>query len=192
MFMNGSQDSDSHSPLMVYIRSRSAARQRNFARSKQTSRRSNPGLSKSTKGTTSSTGAIQGNGQTMIMETMAVNPTAADGGTADHLMKQPPLALIRPTEKTPTIGTRLILTANKTIQGEINSFTSGAQVHSVVHHLFDTSRYLTESVQTVFHFAHMTNHPRQNWMNHCNNTWLRHFQVWLRHVRPRSQSYTPV
>ena len=27
MFMNGSQDSDSHSPLMVYIRSRSAARQ---------------------------------------------------------------------------------------------------------------------------------------------------------------------
>ena len=34
MFMNGSQDSDSHSPLMVYIRSRSAARQRNFERSK--------------------------------------------------------------------------------------------------------------------------------------------------------------
>ena len=32
----------------------------------------------------------------------------------------------------------------------------------------DTSRYLTESVQTVFHFAYMTNHPRQNWMNHCN------------------------
>ena len=27
-FMNGTQDSDSHSPLMVYIRSRSAARQR--------------------------------------------------------------------------------------------------------------------------------------------------------------------
>ena len=41
----------------------------------------------------------------MIMETMAVNPTAAVGGTVDHLMKQPPLALIRPTEKTPTIGT---------------------------------------------------------------------------------------
>ena len=41
----------------------------------------------------------------MIMETMAGNPTAAVGGTADHLMKQPPLALIRPTEKTPTIGT---------------------------------------------------------------------------------------
>ena len=35
MFMNGSQDSDSHSPLMVYIRSRSAARQRNFERSKE-------------------------------------------------------------------------------------------------------------------------------------------------------------
>ena len=33
--MNGSQDSDSHSPLMVYIRSRSAARQRNFERSKE-------------------------------------------------------------------------------------------------------------------------------------------------------------
>ena len=28
MFMNGSQDSDSHSPLMVYIRSRSATKQR--------------------------------------------------------------------------------------------------------------------------------------------------------------------
>ena len=41
----------------------------------------------------------------MIMETMAVNPTAAAGGTADHLMKQPPLALVRPTEKTPTIDT---------------------------------------------------------------------------------------
>ena len=36
----------------------------------------------------------------------------------------------------------------------------------------------------------MTNHPRQNWMNHCNNTWPRYFQVWLRHIRPRSQSYT--
>ena len=35
MFMHGSQDSDSHSPLMVYIRSRSAARQRNFERSKE-------------------------------------------------------------------------------------------------------------------------------------------------------------
>ena len=35
VFMNGSQDSDSHSPLMVYIRSRSAARQRNFERSKE-------------------------------------------------------------------------------------------------------------------------------------------------------------
>ena len=35
MFMNGSQDSDSHSPLMDNIRSRSAARQRNFERSKE-------------------------------------------------------------------------------------------------------------------------------------------------------------
>ena len=35
MFMNGSQDSDSHSPLMVYIRSRSATKQRNFERSKE-------------------------------------------------------------------------------------------------------------------------------------------------------------
>ena len=106
MFMNGSQDSDSHSPLMVYIRSRSAARQRNFERSKEHLK--NLGLSKITKSTTSSTGAIQSNGKTMvtrpgmIMETMAVNPTAAAGGTADHLMKQPPLAL---TEKTPTIDT---------------------------------------------------------------------------------------
>ena len=32
MFMNGSQDSDSHSPLMVYIRSKSATRQRNSER----------------------------------------------------------------------------------------------------------------------------------------------------------------
>ena len=35
MFMNGSQDSDSHSPLMVYIRSKSATRQRNFQRSQE-------------------------------------------------------------------------------------------------------------------------------------------------------------
>ena len=35
MFMNGSQDSDSHSPLMVYIRSKSATRQRNFERSQE-------------------------------------------------------------------------------------------------------------------------------------------------------------
>ena len=35
MFMNGSQDSDSHSPLMVYIRSKSAARQRNYERTKE-------------------------------------------------------------------------------------------------------------------------------------------------------------
>ena len=35
MFRNGPQDSDSHSPLMVYIRSRSATRQRNFERSKE-------------------------------------------------------------------------------------------------------------------------------------------------------------
>ena len=73
-FKNGSQDSDSHSPLMVYIRSRSAARQRNFERPKE---HLNPGL---TKSTTNSTGAIQSNGKTMatrpgmIMETMAVNP----------------------------------------------------------------------------------------------------------------------
>ena len=32
MFMNGSQDSDSHSPLMVYTRSKSATRQRNSER----------------------------------------------------------------------------------------------------------------------------------------------------------------
>ena len=32
MFMNGSQDSDSHSPLMVYIRSKSATRQRSSER----------------------------------------------------------------------------------------------------------------------------------------------------------------
>ena len=35
MFMNGSQDSDSRSPLMVYIRSKSATRQCNFERSKE-------------------------------------------------------------------------------------------------------------------------------------------------------------
>ena len=40
-----------------------------------------------------------------IMETMAVNLTAAVGGTAGHLMKQPPLALIRLTEETHTIST---------------------------------------------------------------------------------------
>ena len=112
MFMSGSQDSDSHSPLMVYIRSRSAARQRNFERSKEHLKKKQSGLSKTTKSTTSSTGAIQSNGKTlatrpgMITETMAVNPTAAAGGTADHLMRQPSSALVRPTEKNPTIDTR--------------------------------------------------------------------------------------
>ena len=42
MFMNGSQDSDSHSPLMVYIRSRSAARQRNFERFKEHLKKKQP------------------------------------------------------------------------------------------------------------------------------------------------------
>ena len=65
MFMNGSQDSDSHSPLMVYIRSRSAARQRNLRDPRSTSRRSNLGPSKSTRSRQSKAG--------MIMETMAVN-----------------------------------------------------------------------------------------------------------------------
>ena len=129
---------------------------------RSTSRRNNPGPSKSTKSTTSSTGAIQSNGKTMIMETLAVNPTAAAGGTADHLMKQPPLALIRPT---PTIDTTNFNQIDPHHQQDYsvrdhNSFTFVPHVHSVVHHLFDTSRYLTESVQTVFHFAHMTNHPR--------------------------------
>ena len=35
MFINDLQDSDSYSLLMIYIRSRSAARQRNFERSKE-------------------------------------------------------------------------------------------------------------------------------------------------------------
>ena len=42
MFMNGSQDSDSHSPLMVYIRSRSATKQRNFERSKEYLKKKQP------------------------------------------------------------------------------------------------------------------------------------------------------
>ena len=42
MFMNGSQDSDSHSPLMVYIRSRSATKQRNFERSKEYFKKKRP------------------------------------------------------------------------------------------------------------------------------------------------------
>ena len=42
MFMNGSQDSDSHSPLMVYIRSRSATKQRNFERSKEYFKKKQP------------------------------------------------------------------------------------------------------------------------------------------------------
>ena len=89
MFMNGSQDSDSHSPFMVYIRSKSPQEYR----------------------TTTSSGDIRSSGRTMatrpgmIMETMAVNLTAAVGGTADHLMKQPPLALIRLTRKTHTFST---------------------------------------------------------------------------------------
>ena len=107
MFMNGSQDSDSHSPSAADLPPGNATSRD----PRSTSRRNNPGLSKTTRSTTSSTGAIQSNGKTMatrpgmIMETMAVNPTAAAGGTADHLMKQPPLTFIRPTENTPTIDT---------------------------------------------------------------------------------------
>ena len=42
MFMNGPQDSDSHSPMMVYIRSRSATKQRNFERSKEYFKKKQP------------------------------------------------------------------------------------------------------------------------------------------------------
>ena len=99
MFMNGSQDSDSHSPLMVYIRPPSSE---TLSDPRSTSRRSNPGLSKSIRNTTSSSGAIRSSGRTTgtrpgtTTETTAANPTAAIGGTVDYLMKLPPLASIRP------------------------------------------------------------------------------------------------
>ena len=85
MFMNGSQDSDSRSPLMVYIRSKSATRQRNSERYQEYLK---PGPCRSTRTTTSS-GNIRSSGRTiaprpgMIMETMAVNPTAAADGIVD-------------------------------------------------------------------------------------------------------------
>ena len=85
MFMNGSQDSDSHSPLMVYIRRPGNATLRD---TRSTSRRNKPGPRRSTRTTTSS-GDIRNCGRTiatrpgMIMETMAVNPTAAADGIVD-------------------------------------------------------------------------------------------------------------
>ena len=88
MFMNGSQDSDSHSPLMVYIRSKSAASNAALRDTRSTSRRNKPGPRRSTRTTTSS-GDIRSSGRTiatrpgMIMETMAVNPTAAADGIVD-------------------------------------------------------------------------------------------------------------
>ena len=81
MFMNGSQDSDSQSshgvPANAALRD-----------TRSTSRRSNPGPRRSTRTTTSS-GGVRSSGRTiatrpgMIMETMAVNPTAAADGIVD-------------------------------------------------------------------------------------------------------------
>ena len=89
MFMNGSQDSDSHSPLMVYIRSKSATKQRSSGRYQEYMKKNNhPGPRKSTRTTTSS-GGIRSSGRTiaprpgMSMETMAVNPTAVADGIVD-------------------------------------------------------------------------------------------------------------
>ena len=87
MFMNGSQDSDSHSPLMVYIRSKSATRQRNSERYQEYLKKKQA-WSRSTR-TTASSAEIRSSGRTvaprpgMIMETMAVNPTAAADGIVD-------------------------------------------------------------------------------------------------------------
>ena len=84
MFMNGSQDSDSHSPLVVYIRSKSATSQRSSERYQEYIKKKQAW----TPPTTSS-GDIRNNGRTiatrpgMIMETMAVNPTAAADGIVD-------------------------------------------------------------------------------------------------------------
>ena len=71
----------------------------------------------------------------MIMETMAVNPTAAVGGTADHLMTQPPLAVIRPIEKTYTISTTNYTQIDPHRQQDYSvRDQSVPHVHSVVHH----------------------------------------------------------
>ena len=85
MFMNGSQDSDSHSPLMVYIRSKSATRQRNSERYQEYLKKKQAWIRRTIRTTTSS-GDIRTSGRTMaprpgmVMETMAVNPTAAVDG----------------------------------------------------------------------------------------------------------------
>ena len=95
MFMNGSQDSDSRSPLMVYIRSRSAARRRNFERAKEHLKKTQQEYKEYNKQNWTNPKQWKDYGDlTWSDETMAVNPTAAAGGTANYLMKQPPLARI--------------------------------------------------------------------------------------------------
>ena len=89
MFMNGSQDSDSHSPLMVYIRSKSATSKRSseryqeYIKKKQSSwtpqeykdYSKQRGHQKQWKDYSTSTWNDYG--------TMAVNPTAAADGIVD-------------------------------------------------------------------------------------------------------------
>ena len=73
MFMNGSQDSDSHSPLMVYIRSKSATRQRNSERYQEYLKKKQAWTPQEYKDYNKQWG----------QETMAVNPTAAADGIVD-------------------------------------------------------------------------------------------------------------
>ena len=89
MFMNGSQDSDSHSPRSHGLHPQQICNQATALRdTRSTSRRNNPGPRRSTR-TTISSGDIRSSGRTiatrpgMIMETMAVNPTAAADGIVD-------------------------------------------------------------------------------------------------------------
>ena len=84
MFMNGSQGSDSHSPLMVYIRSRSAAKQRNYERSKEHFKKKQSWTEQEYKEYNKQQWGNQKQWKGYV------------DGTVDYLMKLPPLASIRP------------------------------------------------------------------------------------------------
>ena len=90
IFMNGSQGSDSHSPLMVYIRSRSAARQRSFERSKEYYKKKQFWNSVEYKDYNKQSWGSQQNWKDYGESTWndyGDYGSQSDSGTADHLMK---------------------------------------------------------------------------------------------------------
>ena len=89
MFMNGSQDSDCHSPLMAYIRSKSATSKRSSERYQDYVKKKQSSWTTQEYKDYNKQWGHQNSGRTialrpgMIMETIAVNPTAAADGIVD-------------------------------------------------------------------------------------------------------------